>query len=167
VKPDYALGIDPGNQGAFALLDISTRKIHTIWDMPLRDGKVYPGGVAMVVDMAKSIAAAKLVAVIENVNSRPRQAHAFSFGLGVGVVHGCLAAYGIPFNLVTAAQWKSAMGLRRAVNETQALNKTRARELAMELWPENADEFKRIKDDGRAESALLSFFCTQKMARGL
>jgi hypothetical protein len=156
LRPDFVLGIDPGNFGAFALLNLSTRKIHTIWDMPLKEGKVYSEGVAMVVDMAKSIASANLVAVVENVNSRPGQAHMWAFALGVGIIHGCLAAHDVPFTLLGPAQWKQGYGLWRATDENQAATKTRARELAMRLFPESADMFCLVKWDGRAESCLIA-----------
>lgn len=171
-RPSHVLGIDPGNFGALALLDLESRKVHTIWDMPTKDGKVYPEGVAMVVDLAKSIASAadtgsaaapgSLHAAIENVSSRPRQAHAFSFGLGVGIIHGCLGSLNVPFSLVAPQQWKSSFGLCRVGDESQAGTKARARELASRLWPGHAAEFKRVRDDGRAESALLArYFCTK------
>jgi hypothetical protein len=160
------LAVDPGNFGAFTLYNISTRKIHAIWDMPLKIGKIYPEGVATVVDLAKSIASAQLIAVVENVNSRPRQAHAFSFGLGVGVVHGCLAAHNIPFTLLQPAQWKQGYGLWRMNDEDQASTKTRARELAMKLFPENAEMFRLVKWDGRAESALIArHFAAEAVAK--
>jgi hypothetical protein len=55
------------------------------------------------------------------------------------------------------------MGLRKMLNESQAQNKTRARELAVKLWPGMAEEFHRVKDDGRAESALLArWFATKR-----
>ena len=162
-RPDFCLGIDPGLSGSLALLDLGTRKIHTIWDMPTKDGTIYPGGVAMVVDMAKSIASAQLVAVVENVNSRPGQAHMWAFALGVGIIHGCLGALDVPFHLVAPQQWKSSFGLRRVGDESQAGTKARAREIAARLWPDNANLFARVKDADRAEAALLArFFCTKQ-----
>lgn len=160
--PDYVLGIDPGNSGAFALIDLGARKIHTIWDMPTKEGKVYPEGVAMVIDMAKSISSAKIVAVIENVNSRPGQAHMWAFAWGVGVIYGCLAAHGVSWSAITAAQWKSSCGLKRLETETQADTKTKARFLASRLFPENADLFRLAKWDGRAESVLIGRFFAVK-----
>ena len=161
-KLEYVLGIDPGAHGAFALLDLNTQKIHTIWDMPTKDGTVHPEGVAMVVDLAKSIASAKLVAAIENVNARPRQAGTWAFALGVGIIHGCLASQGVLIHLVAPAQWKSAYGLRRATDETQASTKTRAREIAVRLWPESAELFARVKDADRAEAGLIGRFWASK-----
>jgi hypothetical protein len=156
------LGIDPGNFGALALLDLESRKVHTILDMPTKDGKVYPEGVAMVVDLAKSIASGRLAAAIENVNSRPGQAHMWAFALGVGVIHGCLAAHSVPYSLIQPAQWKSACGLRRLANETQADTKTKARKLAARLFPESAANFAKVKFDGRAESVLIGRFFAVK-----
>jgi hypothetical protein len=48
------------------------------------------------------------------------------------------------------------------LNETQAGTKARARELASRLWPEHAAEFKRVRDDGRAEACLIARFWITK-----
>jgi crossover junction endodeoxyribonuclease RuvC len=160
--PDYVLGIDPGLHGALALLSLSTHKICDIWDMPTREGKVDPAGVALVVDMAKSIASGRLVAAVENVNSRPHQAHAFSFGLSVGIIHGVLGSLGIPFCLVAPQSWKGSFGLCRVGAEAQSGTKARARELASRLWPEHAVDFKRVMYADRAEAALISRFFASK-----
>ena len=165
-RPSHCLGIDPGNFGAFALLNLSTRKIHAIWDMPLKGGKIHPEGVTMIVDLAKSISSAKLVAAIENVNARPRQAGTWAFAFGVGLVHGCLASQGVPIHLIAPAQWKSAYGLRRATDEAQASTKTRARGIASRLWPESAELFTRVKDADRAEASLIGRFWASKNEGG-
>jgi crossover junction endodeoxyribonuclease RuvC len=160
MKPDFILGIDPGLQGALALLNVATRKLEMIWDMPVTDGRVDPAKLAGVVEMCKL--RGSVVAAIENVNSRPRQAGMWSFALSIGIVHGCLGAMAVPLSAVQPAQWKSVYGLRRAINETQASTKTRARELAIKLWPDMAAEFKLIKNDGRAEAALLARYFANK-----
>jgi len=82
--------------------------------------------------------------------------------VGVGVIHGCLAAHGVPLSLIQPAAWKSACGLRRFTTETQAGTKARARELAARLFPESADLFRRVRDDGRAESVLIGRFLAVK-----
>ena len=161
-RPDYVLGVDPGLSGSLALLDLNLRKIHTVWDMPLKEGKTHPEGVALIVDLAKSITSASLAAVIENVSSRPRQAGMWTFAVGVGVIHGCLAAHGVPLSLIQPSAWKSACGLRRLESETQADTKTRARELAARLFPESAYLFRLVKWDGRAESVLIGRFFAVK-----
>ena len=163
VDPTHVLSCDPGLSGAFCLYGIHTRKIQ-IWDMPLREGRVDPVGVALVVDLARNAAGlnARIHAVVELVQSRPRQSGSFNFGVSAGIFHGVLGALGVPYSLVSPSQWKPAMGLRKLSNETQDQNKSRARELAQKLWPERAYQFKRVKDDGRAEACLLARYFVNK-----
>lgn len=162
MTPTHILACDPGLQGAFCFYTVATKGIH-VFDMPVKDGEVDAVALA---DLIERIAFVykddNLHAVVERVGSMPRQAGAFNFGRSAGVVHGVLAALGIPYNLVSPVVWKGAMGLRKMPNETQDQNKTRARELAMKLWPGNAGEFKRVKDDGRAEAALLAYYFAHK-----
>lgn len=161
-KPTHILSVDPGVNGALALYKISTKVIH-ISDMPLRNGQVSPEGVAVIVDIFKSIAGPNQIhAAVENVSSMPRQAGSFNFGRSAGVVHGVLGALAVSMELVSPNAWKGAMGLRKLPGETQEQNKTRARALAIELWPEQAGQFKRVKDDGRAEAALLARYFANK-----
>lgn len=155
-EPTHILGVDPGLSGALCLFHISTKRIVQIWDMPVKDGRVDPEGVALIVDLARSTAEGRVHAVVENVSSMPRQAGAFNFGRSAGVVHGVLGALGVPMELISPNVWKGAVGLRRLPNETQQQNKARSRTLATKLWPEMAASFKRVKDDGRAEAALLA-----------
>lgn len=159
-KPTHILACDPGLHGALALYTLNTRQIH-VWDIPIADGQVDPRALAASIDAAlfsAGIKPAEVHGAIENVSSRPRQAHAFTFGLSTGIVHGVFGTMGIDYSTVPPGQWKPAMGLRKALGETQDQNKTRARELAMKLWPELAEEFKRVKDDGRAEACLIARF---------
>jgi crossover junction endodeoxyribonuclease RuvC len=153
MKPEYVLAVDPGLKGAVCLLRLVDKA------MPVTDGKVDAAKLATIVEMCKL--RGSVVAVIEQVSSMPRQKGSFNFGVSAGIIQGVLGALGILFTMVQPAIWKGAMGLRR-VNESQAENKTRARGLAMKLWPEMAGEFKRVKDDGRAESALIARFAASK-----
>ena len=98
----HCLGIDPGLAGAFALLEVSTRKILAIWDMPVDQGQVSPEGVAEIVEMAKFMVGpqGRLVGAVELVSSMPRQAGSFNFGRSAGVVHGVLGALQVPFEMI-------------------------------------------------------------------
>lgn len=160
MKPDFCLGIDPGIHGALCLLPLFDRRID-VFDMPISEGRVDPARLAGIVEMCKL--QRNVVAAVELVSSMPRQAGAFNFGVSAGVVHGVLGALGVPFTLVPPSVWKPACGLRRGLNKSQAANKARARELAMKLWPLQADLFRRIKDDGRAEAALIARQYSMKM----
>ena len=160
-RPDFCLGIDPGLSGALALLRCSGLKIEGVYDTPVTDGRVDPARLALIVGMCQL--QGTIVAAVELVSSMPRQAGAFNFGVSAGVVHGVLGALGVPMVLIPPGVWKPAMGLRRGLNESQAQNKTRARDLATKLWPEHAADFAKVKFDGRAESCLLARYYATKM----
>ena len=160
-RPNFVLGIDPGLNGALCLLRVVDKGIESIFDMPVTDGKVDPAKLAGIIEMCKL--RGSVVAAIELVGGLPRQAGVFNFGISAGILQGVLGALGVSYTLVQPAQWKGAVGLRRTLNETQTQNKTRARELAIKLWPSNADDFKRVMDDGRAESTLIARYFANKM----
>ena len=161
MTPNFCLGVDPGLQGALCLLRCRGLAIEAIHDMPTTNGRVDPARIALIVGMCQL--RGTIHAAVELVSSMPRQAGAFNFGVSAGCVHGVLGALQIPYTLVSPAVWKGATGLHRLTNETQADVKSRARFLATKLWPAHADSFKLVKNDGRAESALLArFFCTKQ-----
>jgi crossover junction endodeoxyribonuclease RuvC len=77
-----------------------------------------------------------------------RPASAFAFDRARGVIEGVLAAAGIPVRFVAPSAWKRAVGLTLK-------SKDAARSEAIRRWPDHAALFARVKDDGRAESALI------------
>ena len=172
-RPDFILGIDPGMQGALALYNVDVSNLAkfgpapavALFDMPQAEAKgIDAPKLADTISTIHGLVpeGAQLLAVVENVNSRPRQAGAFAFGLSTGIIHGILAAYGIKFDLVSPAQWKPAMGLGRMGEETQAQTKDRARELAQGLFPGLAKQFSLKKHDGRAEALLIAVYYATK-----
>jgi crossover junction endodeoxyribonuclease RuvC len=160
-RPDYVLAIDPGLGGALALLRLPGCSVEAISDMPVTGGRVDPAKLALMVGMCQL--RGTIHAAVELVSSMPRQAGAFNFGVSAGVVHGVLGALGVSMTLVSPNVWKGATGLHRMSGESQADVKSRARFLAQKLWPEQAGLFARVKDDGRAESALLARYYATKM----
>jgi crossover junction endodeoxyribonuclease RuvC len=162
MSPSHVLGIDPGLSGALCLLSIQAKAIEGIFDMPVTGGQVDPAKLAAIVDQLNFQTNRHIHAAVELVSSMPRQAGAFNFGRSAGVVHGVLGALGVPYTLVSPNVWKGATGLHRMSGESQADVKSRARFLAQKLWPEQAAQFKRIKDDGRAEAALLARYFANK-----
>lgn len=141
------LGIDPGASGALVLLEGD--QILGVNDMPT----------IMVKGRAKVAAAsvADVIAnhqpdqiVLEDVGAMPGQgvSSMFSFGRGVGVLEGVIAALGYPLVMVRPAKWKRDAGV--------PADKDAARLMATRLWPDWAAYFARKKDDGRAEAALLA-----------
>jgi crossover junction endodeoxyribonuclease RuvC len=79
---------------------------------------------------------------------------AFSFGFAYGVVRGILAQAQVPFQLVTPNEWKRSFRLGPDKNE--------ARLMASRMFPANHKDFSRVRDDGRAEAALLALFGAQQ-----
>ena len=145
-------GIDPGLEGALAILDFHNSLLH-LWDTPtvtMRVGdkdrkRIDPEGYLYALNQQKIDNLA-----LEKVHSTPNDGHtgAFTFGKTTGVTIGLLVALGIPFSETTPAQWK--LDLRVPAN------KDSARHRASELFPHCAAAWARAMDDGRAESALIA-----------
>ena len=142
------LGVDPGATGALALVD-EFGALLDVEDVPI------------VVVRGKSRLSAPLIAdlirrwnpdraIVEQVNAMPKNGGAsmFAFGYGAGALEGVLAAMGVPVDFVTPSVWKRAMRL--------SADKGLSRMTAQRRWPNAAPLFKRVKDDGRAEAALLA-----------
>ena len=141
------VGLDPGLTGAVAILNPGGHLID-VYDLPV---------------IGKHINAAELAtyegwrsnptgfhAVIEQVASRPGQSSVatFTFGHGVGSIEATFAVLGVPLTRVTPATWKKHFGLGKDKNDS--------RRKATELWPAKSSYFARVKDDGRAEAALIA-----------
>jgi crossover junction endodeoxyribonuclease RuvC len=74
----------------------------------------------------------------------------FSFGRSFGMIEGILAAFRLPVTYVAPATWVKGVG------RGQGKDASRAR--AMEIFPNNQADFKRVKDDGRADAALIAYW---------
>ena len=140
------LGIDPGVSGALAVYYPDHPMIIAIHDMPV-DGKAIDG-----YELTKIIRQYNPeVAFIEAVHSFSGQgvSSSFNFGCSYGVARGVVAACGIPTTLVSPQKWKRELELSKDKNQSL--------EMARMLWPDS-DKFKRKKDDGRAEAALIAMY---------
>ena len=150
---DLVLGIDIGRRGAVALLTPAGDLVD-VADLPvLNDGPAGRPAVnaALLADMIRRWAPAS--AFVEFVGARPGEAApgAFSFGRCRGVIEGVLGAQGVPTRFVTPQVWKRAVGIPAGKDMKDA-----ARSEAIRRWPLLADKFARVKDDGRAEAALIA-----------
>lgn len=152
------LGVDPGLNGAIALLVPAERWMRTM-DIPTHTVTV--GG-----KQRKRLDARKLenelkalvgssritLAAVEDVHSMPKQgvASAFSFGFVAGAIQQALTAREVPITLVAPASWKRFL-------EVPA-NKDAARRRASQLLPFAAELWPLAKHDGRAEASLLAYY---------
>jgi crossover junction endodeoxyribonuclease RuvC len=147
------LGIDVGISGAVAVLDGG--KLVDVFDMPT---------VTKIVSKKKRTridarALYELVHVfkpdhtfIEVVAARPNQgvSSMFAFGQASGIAEGVAACVTPEVTGVRPQTWKRHFKLTS--------EKGKSRELAMWQWPDLKDRFKRVKDDGRAEAALIGLW---------
>ncbi|MGO9773698.1 MAG: hypothetical protein ACLPSW_29965 [Roseiarcus sp.] len=153
-RDDAVIGVDRGVHGALALLS-RAGELLALADMPtLHDG---PAGRATVnapllADLLARWHASR--AYVELVNARPGEGAvgAFSFGRSRGLVEGVLAAFNVPLRFLTPPTWKRVLGLPTGRPGT----KDAARSEAIRRWPARAVLFGRVKDDGRAEAALIA-----------
>jgi len=148
------LGIDVGQKGAFCIYTAETKAI-LLWDMPVHQVIVNHRKVCRVsaAEMAVQLTGLHIDhAFVEEVGSMPGQgiSSSFTFGVSAGIIHGVLAAKGIPMTLVRPQRWQKVMGVTGG--------KDGARQRAAQLLPEYAKEFSRVKDDGRADAALIALY---------
>jgi crossover junction endodeoxyribonuclease RuvC len=147
------IGVDPGSKGAFALLD-SMGELLDVEDMPVVGKHVSVPLVADILgDWTHPITSSEApIVVIEDVWSSPQMGvtSAFSFGRSKGLVEGIATMADCRVDYVTPAKWKREMKLGK--------DKGEARDMAMRRWPKQRDKFKRVKDDGRAEAALIALW---------
>jgi len=148
------LGIDPGASGALCLLCTKTG-ILEVYDMPtvtIKRGtrQVRQVNAALLVDVIREARPDK--AFVEAVHAMPGQgvSSMFAFGRALGVIEGSLAGLGVSQTLVPPAEWTKAMRVKGG--------KDGARNRAIELYPIHANLFARVKDDGRADAALIATY---------
>ena len=147
------VGIDPGKTGAISFIDPIAHTIE-IFDMPVRQvsetSKRSEVDARILFDIVDPRNPEH--AFIEDVWSRTGDGNvgAFSFGDSFGTAKTVMLAYDIELQRILPNVWKKNMRTPR--------NKDQARARACELLPNAADLFKRKKDDGRAESAILALY---------
>lgn len=140
------MGLDPGVSGAVAFYFPDQRAGISAYDVPV---------------VGKEIDAAALydliinynpdLAVLEIVHAMPKQgvSSSFNFGMSYGIAKGVIGSIKIPTINVAPTKWKRHFGL--------SADKEQARALAISTWP-FSDHFRRKKDNGRAEAALLALY---------
>ena len=159
------IGIDPGIAGAVALVS-RDRDLIEVADMPvLRDGS---GGRASVTAPLLAALLAQWHArevVCEFVSARPKEGAvgAFSFGRSRGVIEGACAALGLPIRFLTPPAWKRTVGVPAGHDGA----KDAARSEAIRRWPASAGLFARVRDDGRAEAALIGLAGLKREGRNV
>jgi crossover junction endodeoxyribonuclease RuvC len=159
------LGIDPGFSGAIASLDTPTGSLQVL-DMPVltnTKGKTEIDHIrlfeALRVPESSKLLGIQIHCYLEFIASRPGQSAPamFRLGQGYGALEMAIAANRIPVTYVTPTKWKKYFGL--------SSDKGASRGLATQRFPQHADLFARVKDDGRAEAALIALYAHEHAAR--
>jgi hypothetical protein len=144
------LGIDPGVSGAVSFYFPAEPSRVAVFDVPVAGGEISAPHLA---DLIRGYSPD--VAILEAVSAMPGNGAVsmFNFGRSYGDVRGVIGALKIPLHLVRPQVWKKHFKLDR--------DKDKSRLLATRLFPSCADHFKRKKDDGRAEAALIALYGAQ------
>lgn len=150
----YIGGIDPGLNGALAILDLRSYRLH-VWDTPTFKVKVGDKMRKRIDELAYADALDTYdidLCMIEKVQSTPNDGHvgAFTFGKATGIAIGLCVGLGITIDEVTPAKWKMAMQVPK--------DKEAARHRASGFFPKCADMWRRQMDDGRAEAAVIALY---------
>lgn len=158
------VGIDPGLHGAIAAWEPDTGAL-AVWDVPVRIERARDGGKRTRLDypalwdlIAGLASLGPSVVILEDVRGAVRDGggRAFAFGSVAGALRMAFTAAGTPLQLVPPATWKNAMRVPS--------DKSAARAFASRIYPEYAHLWSRVKDDGRAEAALLAYYGVWRMS---
>jgi crossover junction endodeoxyribonuclease RuvC len=152
----FIIGIDPGQKGAFALMD---------------DGGVLISRPMFLAGKSIDISLLAITiktympdyAVVEKVHSMPKQgvASSFKFGKSYGIVLGVLSALSIPTILVTPRAWKRKILAGTKKDKDAAIEYVRMKYPSFNLIPKGC----RKPNDGMADAICLAeygFFDKEK-----
>lgn len=158
---NYVIGIDPGISGAISVFSRFPSTLHNVVDMPTLEvdsGKTKKRHISAAGLRDILVCYPEAHVVIEKVGAMPGQGvtSMFNFGRSAGIIEGVVAALRNPHTYVTPAIWTKGVG--------RAAGKDASRMRAMELFPDKAELFKRAKDDGRADAALIAYWYLTKNA---
>lgn len=144
----YVIGIDPGVSGAVAIVDGQRVACHDMPTIEIRGKRhVDPARLRNILWLLNDGPDMVILEHVQGVQGTGATS-AFSFGRSFGVVEGVIAGLGMPLTLVRPQVWTKALAVSR--------DKGSHRAAAKRLWPADAGLFDRVKDDGRADAALLA-----------
>lgn len=151
------VGIDPGLSGALAVIEDGGDHIVDCIDMPTlalkrgRKNKRELDHVELALAMLRLCDGASAV-FVERVQSMPGQgvSSSFAFGRATGIVIGLSAAQQVPLHEIAPVKWRRLVGL------ASGSGKDAARALCKRNWPLSAPLWSRVKDEGRADAALIA-----------
>ena len=137
------VGIDPGLTGAIAIIE--DHMLMAVYDMPVLNKRAQATPLIRILSKEHPD-----VVVVEDLHAMPRGSIAsFSLGYTLGIIIASVTGLSQPLVRMRPSEWKKIQGLI-------GKDKNASRLLATERWPSFCDSFRRVKDDGRAEAALIA-----------
>lgn len=166
------ISIDPGLTGGITILRNVENPIISIYDMPVRiKSKKTQARIKNIVcgkglaNILKNYNPESTKIAVEAANSMRKQQNQYQQGIGTvfstghtaGVIQGVCEALDFEIDLIVPRVWKKYLSL--GTNKRDSCN------LASKLFPEVKEKFKRLKDNNRAESALILYYYMNKVLR--
>jgi crossover junction endodeoxyribonuclease RuvC len=162
----HYIGIDPGSHGYIVVLDENGDHVT---DLAIEDSTDQD-----IARLFHTLGDVKCVAAMEKVHSMPGQgvATTFAFGQNVGFLLGMLAAFQIPYTLVTPQKWQKAMWItddmvytvrkdKNGEDKRQVAPKPTSINAATRLFPTTdlrKSERARNPHDGKCDALLIALY---------
>jgi crossover junction endodeoxyribonuclease RuvC len=162
----HYIGIDPGSHGYIVVLDENGDHVT---DLAIEDSTDQD-----IARLFHTLGEVKCVAAMEKVHSMPGQgvATTFAFGQNVGFLHGMLAAFQIPYTLVTPQKWQKAMWIsddmvftvrkdKHGEDKRQVAPKPTSINAATRLFPTTdlrKSDRARNPHDGKCDALLIALY---------
>jgi crossover junction endodeoxyribonuclease RuvC len=148
------MGVDPGISGAVAFFFPMVPSRIAVDDVPVAGGEINTAELARLIRIHRPT-----MAVLEKAQAMVGNGSVsmFNYGRSYGDVRGVIGALEIPIHFVTPATWKRHFGL--------SADKEECRLRAIRMFPTVAESFKRKKDHGRAEAALIALYGAQVLLK--
>tara|TARA_B100000700_G_scaffold17241_1_gene17057 strand:- start:301 stop:789 length:489 start_codon:yes stop_codon:yes gene_type:complete len=150
------IGVDPGLNGALAVLD--GNKIIEVFDIPvMAEGKKNKRQLnsAELSSILRNnmLNNENTIVVVEQVNAMPGQGvtSMFNFGQTFGAIKGICAALGLPIFFVRPSKWKKHFDL---INSSKDASRTKV----IEMYPSISNLLSKKKDVNKSDAILIARF---------
>ena len=155
------IGIDPGQQGAIAVMDEDGKILFNTYDMPLRAEKGIDGlELYRFLSQIQFIYKDRMFCMLEQAQSMPSMDSqaVFNYGTGFGKIVAVLEILGVPYQPVRPHVWKKEFSLNKEKGKTMTTKDKKGASVAMaqKLFPNQELQTPKGRMlDGRAEALLI------------
>lgn len=154
-------GIDPGQTGAIALLNVDhwELEVHDTPTFQVKKGKTNQTVIDTVQYGNLVVGRGITHCFLEQVGSMPKQgvSSTFKFGTAYGAAQMIPVVAQSAVTNVTPQKWKKGVGI------ASGAAKDESRRRATQLMPNCAELWKLVKHDGRADAALIAYYAATEL----